>query len=291
MRCILLSTPSAANRVKSAGMLTASELKTLLSRHGLRLTKRLGQNHLIDANTIQRLVDRCQFSSTETVLEIGAGLGALTEPIAGKVKQVIAVEIDRGIAKLLSQHLAGLSNVQIRCEDILQTGWKGLGRVSVVGAIPYHITSPILVALSENRQQITRAILILQEEVADRLCAKPSSKEYGRLTVLIQSGWEMAWSMRIPRSCFFPQPEVDSVCLALLPRRGGVLAQDEERLFGVVKAAFAQRRKTLANNLKGLFEEAAVKNALREMGLEPSARGETLSVEQFIRLAELLKRR
>lgn len=271
-------------------MLSASELKVLLNRHGLRLTKRLGQNYLADAGSVARLMDRCQFSPDETVLEIGAGLGALTEPIAARVKHVVAVEVDRGIAKLLAERLEKFPNVSIRCEDILQTDWESLGRVSVVGAIPYHITSPILIRLSEKRGMIARAILIMQKEVAERLLAQPSSKQYGRLTIFIQYGWEIAWSMVLSKNCFFPRPTVDSVCLSLAPCKQPLLAKDENHFFAVVKAAFAQRRKTLANNLKGFFGEGAVSSALKKMGLDLSARAETLSVAEFIRLSGLLKR-
>ena len=220
-------------------MLTASDLKSLLRTHGLRLTKRLGQHHLIDARAIGRVVDGCELSRRDVVVEIGAGLGALTEPIAERAGRVIAIEVDRGIAALLTQRMVPHANVTVRCEDVLEFGWTDLGAVTVVGAIPYHITSPILVALSARRAAIHRAVLIIQDEVARRLLAPPDCGDYGRLSVLAQYGWEVSKLFDIPRSAFFPQPDVDSSCLRLRARRRpAATVADEGFFFEIVKAAF-----------------------------------------------------
>lgn len=276
-------------------MLTATELKALLRSRDLRLTKRLGQNHLIDARIIERVLDRAAFSPDETVVEIGAGLGALTESLARRAKQVLAVEVDRGVCELLRERLASVPNITVRCQDILTFAWKEVAPVTVVGAIPYHITSPILVSLCEARPFIRRAILILQQEVARRLLATPGTKAYGRLSVLGQYCWTITPVMPVPRSAFFPQPAVDSACIQLAARtQPAVRVDDEGAFFGVVKAAFAHRRKTLLNCLQA--EQAAWLKAvdlpalLAYVDLSPGVRGETLSLEQFAALANAVWR-
>ena len=279
-------------------MFTAAELKTLLRTHGLRLTKRLGQHHLIDHGVIQQLVDRSQVSSSDVILEIGSGLGALTEPLALRASHVLAVEVDRGICSLLSQRLAPLvkaGRLSVRCEDILQFSWDGMKDVVVIGAIPYHITSPILVALCEQRDLIRRAILIVQEEVAQRLLAKPGTKSYGRLSILVQYGWEVSRLLAVPRRAFFPQPRVDSSCVRFI-RRGSppAILANEPLFFAIVKAAFSHRRKTLVNCLTSepslRIARPQAEALLRRVGLPASVRGETLSLAQFAALANALVR-
>ncbi len=274
-------------------MLTPTALKALLQEQGLRLTKRLGQHHLIDARAIERIVDRCALTREDTVVEIGPGLGALTEPLAHRAGRVVAVEVDRRIAELLRTRLALQPNVDVRCEDILDFSWKSLGEVVVVGAIPYHITSSIIVALSEARQWIRRAILIVQKEVADRLLAVPGTKAYGRLSVLGQYSWGITPLFRVVRSAFFPQPAVDSTCVQLIRRaQRAVELKDEQRFFGIVKAAFAQRRKTLINCLSargtGAMSREDAEALVQALGLPQAVRGETLSLAQFAALVEVL---
>ena len=276
-------------------MLTATELKTLLRTHGLRLTKRLGQHHLIDARTIERLMACAQITHDETVVEIGAGLGALTESLAKRAARVIAVEVDRPIAALLAERMAAYPNVDVRCQDILDFSWECQEPVTVVGAIPYHITSPIIVWLCQARRTIRRAILIVQHEVAQRLIAKPETKAYGRLSVLGQYCWELSVLLSVPRSAFFPQPDVESSCLQLQARtQPRVLVKDEVVFFDVVKAAFSQRRKTLANCLRAAtssqVRRVPPESLLKEIGLPATIRGETLSLEQFAALANALAR-
>ena len=275
-------------------MLTSTELKSLLHARGLRLTKRLGQHHLVDARLIARVIECCRLSAGDTVVEIGAGLGALTEPLADRAGRVLAVEVDRRVADLLAERMQDQPQVTVVCGDILEFTWDQAPDAVVVGAIPYHITSPILVSLTEHRRFIRRAVLILQEELADRLVAGPGTKAYGRLSVLAQYGWELMPLLDLPRSAFFPQPEVDSSCLQLIPRRRPAAAvEDERRFFELVKAAFAHRRKTLANCLReapgpGLTAQEAAA-LIRRAGLPPAVRGETLSLDQFAALANLLR--
>jgi 16S rRNA (adenine1518-N6/adenine1519-N6)-dimethyltransferase len=218
-------------------------------------------------------------------------LGALTEPLAAQAKRVIAVEVDRGIAALLEERMRPFRNVEVRHGDILEFPWAEVPGAIVVGAIPYQITSPILMALSDQRGAIRRAVLVLQEEVASRLLAEAGTKAYGRLSVLAQYAWEVSSRLTVPRSAFFPQPDVDSRCLRLQPRAAPVVpVRDEARFFELVKRAFAHRRKTLANCLSGsgALSRAQVEAALRALGHPASIRGEALTLEQFAALAEAL---
>jgi len=271
-------------------MLTASELKALLRAQGLALSKRLGQHHLIDARIIERIVACCRLSREDTVVEIGAGLGALTEPLAERAGRVLAVELDRRICALLAQRLRSCRNVTVLCEDILRFSWARASGATVVGVIPYHITSPIFVSLCEARHAVRRAVLILQEEVADRLLAEPGTKAYGRLTILGRYCWDTIPLLTVPRSAFFPQPEVDSQCVELVPKvQPAPLVADEPLFFEVVKQAFAQRRKTLVNCLGGRVPRARAESTLKTLGLPVSVRGEALSLEQFAALANALR--
>ena len=274
-------------------MLTVTELKALLRNRKLRLTKRLGQHHLIDPRVIERFVGACRLSGSDTVVEIGAGLGALTEPLAQRAGRVIAVEVDERIGAALAERLAPMMNVTVVREDILVFSWDRVSGAVVVGAIPYHITSPILVTLCEARAAISRAILIVQREVAQRLSAKPGTKAYGRLSVLGQYGWEITPLFSIARSAFFPQPAVDSFCLELGHRaRPPVDVEDEAAFFAVVKAAFAHRRKTLVNCLRDELHpqtpRSELETLMRTLGLSGDVRGEMLSLAQFARLAKAL---
>ncbi len=268
-------------------MLTATELKTILRAQGIRLTKRLGQHHLIDSRAITRVIAACELSTQDTVVEIGPGLGALTEPLAQEAGQVIAVEVDRHIAALLTERMASRQNVTVISADILTFDWTHVGPVVVVGAIPYSITSPILSVLSEWQHTIQRAVLIVQQEVARRLLALPGTKSYGRLSILAQYHWDVSFVSTIGRHAFFPQPDVDSSCLRLAPHRHTLLPQeDTARFFAFVKAAFAHRRKSLLNSLRDAeldgFVRADVEAVLCQLGYPLSLRGETLSLEQFI---------
>ncbi|MBI3330487.1 MAG: ribosomal RNA small subunit methyltransferase A [Candidatus Omnitrophica bacterium] len=275
-------------------MLTAPELKALLRSRGLRLTKRRGQHHLVDAAVIERIVERCGLSPHDTVVEIGSGLGALTEPLARQAGRVTAVEADRGIASLLAERMRPLRNVTVVCEDILRFAWADVPGAVVVGAIPYELTSPILAALAESRRTIRKIVLILQEEVAQRLTAAPGTKAYGRLTLLGQYCWDITPLLAVPRRAFFPQPAVDSQCVQLLPKSTQAVRVAEERLFfGLVKRAFAHRRKTLVNCLcgPGGMPRAEAETLVAALGLPASVRGEALSLEQFAALANLVDAR
>lgn len=284
-------------------MHTKTELLTLLRERGIRLMKRLGQHYLVDPNTCRKLVSLCDLSPQDTVIEIGAGLGALTDLLAVRCKQVIAIEVDREVSETLRQRMAHLSNVEVRCQDILEFPWADHRGCQVVGAIPYHITSPILANLCDHASDLAGAWLGMQQEVARRLTAQPGSKTYGRLTILMQYRFAVTTVSQISRSAFFPQPDVDSTWLRLEPHpRPPVTVKDETLFFEVVRSAFGQRRKTLANCLVSLVGTGSslvprdsladarshALAALQAAGVPPRARGEELSLAQFAALANHL---
>lgn len=273
-------------------MLTAAELKSFLRAHRLGLSKRLGQHHLVDAASIERLVGSCPLTRRDTVVEIGAGLGALTEPLARRAGHVVAIEIDQPICALLAQRMRAQPNVSVVCQDILAFSWERTAGAMVVGAIPYHITSAVIVSLCEARAVVKEAWLLVQRELAERLVAVPGTKAYGRLSVLCQYSWRVSQVMRVSRRAFFPQPTVDSSWVRLARRQApAVTIRDEHLLFDVVKAAFSQRRKTLANCLSraGLATRSQAERLLDEQGLPAPVRGEALSLEQFASLSNALQ--
>ena len=275
-------------------MLTAPALKALLAAEHLRLKKRLGQHHLVDLSVLEQLLRHWALTRQETVVEIGAGLGALTESLAQQAGRVVALEVDEACCRALTRRLQGASNVTVVCQDVLQFAWERVPGAIVIGAIPYHITSPILVALAQARRTIRVAWLILQQEVGERLLAAPSTKTYGRLSLLAQYHWEVTSVMTIPRRAFFPQPKVDSLCVRLMPWDTSPAAvTDEVQFFDIVKAAFAQRRKTLANCLHaaGWGTRAQIEGVLTSLGLPARVRGEALSLSQFAALTNALSDR
>ncbi len=276
-------------------MLTVAQLKSLLRSEDVRLTKRLGQHHLIDERLIAELMTRWTLAPQDTVVEIGSGLGALTEPLAQRAGRVIAVEVDRRICALLCERMSHLPRVTVVCEDILQFRWQmPEAPVVVVGAIPYSITSPVLIMLCEHRHAIRDAFLIVQQEIAQRLAAAPGTKAYGRLSILVQYGWEVRQIMSVPRGAFFPQPTVDSTCVHLQNRlQPSVAVKDETQFFALVKAAFGQRRKSLLNCLKTLPGKPPTRAALEEfltqtLQVPPQVRGEALSLSQFALLSNFI---
>ena len=226
-------------------------------------------------------------------MEVGAGLGALTDLLAASAKQVLAVEVDRTICTLLTPRLAALANVEVRCEDILTFPWPRYPGSKVIGAVPYHITSPLLVNLCEQATSIAGAWFGLQREVVQRLCATPGTKAYGRLTLLVQYYFSVKSLVRMPPTAFFPRPHVDSMWMQLLPRPSrAAQVEDEHLFFDVIRVAFSQRRKTLLNGLGQLTrprltrEDAA--GVIRQLGLPSQVRGEALSLTQFAQLANTL---
>ena len=274
--------------------------KTLLSAWNLRQRKRLGQNFLSDPSTAKMIVSRSNITSDDVVLEIGAGLGSLTIPLAITAKKVYAVEKDPKLLKLLNTELLthNLSNVELIHKDILSLDISDIfnkegSKLIVAGNLPYNISSQILVQLINQRNYVTRAVLMFQKELASRLISKPSCKDYGRLSVMLQYCAELKSMAHIKASMFFPTPKVDSEILEITFKdRSNDSVSDEAFLFKVIKASFGRRRKTLRNSLAGSELNISTKtatDALDRSGIDPQRRAETLSVPEFINLSNTLK--
>jgi 16S rRNA (adenine1518-N6/adenine1519-N6)-dimethyltransferase len=261
----------------------------------------MGQHFLADPNVAASIVRRAHPDLDDVVLEIGAGLGALTVPLAAQVKRVLAVEPDGRIAAILQRELlsANISNVTIIERDILRCDIKALSEESdaplkVVGNLPYHISSQVLIRLIHFREAIDTAFLTFQKEVAERLAAKPGGKSYGRLSVLVQYCAKIYPVVSVAASAFFPKPTVDSQVVGIeFQHPVSFQATDERLLFQVVKAAFGKRRKTLRNALLGgnlEFGDEPISAALELAGIDPKRRAETLSVNEFVTLSSFLKK-
>jgi 16S rRNA (adenine1518-N6/adenine1519-N6)-dimethyltransferase len=269
--------------------------QTLLKAWNLKAHKALGQNFLKEPTICRQIVSLAKIDETETVLEIGAGLGAMTVELAVKARQVIAVEKDRQLVPLLRAELLArrMQNVQLLQQDILSLEWEPLVRsqdksLVVMGNLPYNISSQIIVMLIRERQYVDRAILMFQKELADRLVAGPGSKTYGRLSVMLQYYADLVRLRTIPANMFYPKPKVDSALLGIqFKLKIDPLATDEKLLARVVQAAFGQRRKTMRNALSaGLLplDAPAAEAVLNASRIDPRRRAETLSVEEFVAL-------
>jgi 16S rRNA (adenine1518-N6/adenine1519-N6)-dimethyltransferase len=250
-----------------------------------RARKRFGQHFLIDRACIERILDAIDPRPGERVVEIGPGLGALTESLLERTGRLDVVEIDRQLAGRL-QALHAPSRLNVHVEDALKFDFRALGQgLRIVGNLPYNISSPILFRLGEHADAIIDAHVMLQKEVVDRMQAAPGSREYGRLTVMIGYRFHVERLFYVGAGSFRPQPQVESAFVRLRPRAPLTWPARDERLFArVVAAAFGQRRKTLRNALSNLVTQ----ERLRAEGFDPQARGETLSIERFVALANAL---
>ena len=273
--------------------------KKLLTAWNLRARKEFGQNFLNDPAFAEMLVTHADVSQEDVVLEIGSGLGALTIPIAKVAHKVYAVEKDIDLIGLLKTELlvAGLTNVVVLDQDILKIDWTGMIAAAgqtllVMGNLPYNISSQVLVQLIRNRHGIGRAILMFQKELAERICAPPGIKAYGRLSVMLAYCAEITPLVTIPARLFFPRPKVDSTFLEIrFNQEPAYPAKDEALLFRVIKKAFGKRRKTLKNALMGnelQLDASTAPYFLKEAGIDPVRRAETLSVREFVRLSNCL---
>lgn len=269
--------------------------KTLLKAWNLKPRKKLGQHFLVDPSTSDMIVRRAKITSDSTVVEIGAGLGALTIPLAMTAKQVYAVEADSQLAQLLKTELLvhKLTNVEIIEKSILRVDLYSLTQTPqqqliVVGNLPYNISSQVLVQLIHARRVVKRAILMFQKELARRITANPGNKDYGRLTVMLSYCAEIKSIATVAASLFYPSPKVDSEVVEInFNVSRPYPSHDESMLFQVIKAAFGNRRKTLKNSLttSGLhIDPQAALRALNLAGIDPTRRAETLHVSEFITL-------
>ncbi|MED3624608.1 16S rRNA (adenine(1518)-N(6)/adenine(1519)-N(6))-dimethyltransferase RsmA [Neobacillus thermocopriae] len=283
---------------------TPVRTRDILEKYGFSFKKSLGQNFLIDTNILKKIVSFAELGEESGAIEIGPGIGALTEHLARSSKKVVAFEIDQRLLPILEETLSPYSNVKIIHQDVLKADVKKvmsqefehIEDVMVVANLPYYVTTPIIMKLLEDHLPIRGIVCMLQKEVADRISAKPGTKDYGSLSIAVQYYTEAETVMTVPKTVFIPQPNVDSAVIRLTKRETpAVKVEDERFFFMVTKASFAQRRKTLLNNLTSQLPDGKQKKediltALESSGIEPSRRGETLTLEEFARLSDALYR-
>ena len=280
-----------------------SVTRAILERHGFTFKKSFGQNFLTDTNILQKIVDTAEIDKNVNVIEIGPGIGALTEFLAESAAEVMAYEIDDRLVPILADTLRDFDNVTVVNQDILKVDlaqyiaeFKNPDLpIKVVANLPYYITTPILMHLIESGIPFSEFVVMMQREVADRISAQPNTKAYGSLSIAVQYYMTAKVAFIVPRTVFVPAPNVDSAILKMVRRdQPAVEVQDEKFFFKVSKASFVHRRKTLWNNLTSHFgksEETKAKltAALEQADLSPSVRGEALTLADFARLADALK--
>jgi len=281
---------------------TPIRTKEILQKYGFSFKKSLGQNFLIDPNILRNIVSHAYLTETSGAIEIGPGIGALTEHLAREAKKVVSFEIDQRLLPVLEDTLSPYDNITIVHSDILKADvvkvieeeMPGIEDIMVVANLPYYVTTPILMKLLNDRLPIRGFVVMMQKEVADRITAKPGTKAYGSLSIAIQYYCTAEIAMVVPKTVFMPQPNVDSAVIRLIKHNTPpVEVIDEDFLFEVSRASFAQRRKTIFNNLQaglqnGKQKKELIVSALEEAGIEPTRRGETLSIQEFGKLSNCL---
>lgn len=279
-----------------------SVTRAVLERHGFTFKKSFGQNFLTDTNILQKIVDTAEIDENVNVIEIGPGIGALTEFLAENAAEVMAFEIDERLMPILADTLQEFENVKIINEDILKSDLQARIKefsnpelpIKVVANLPYYITTPILMHLIESRIPFSEFVVMMQREVADRISAQPNSKSYGSLSIAVQYYMTAKVAFIVPRTVFVPAPNVDSAILKMTRRdKPAVEVKDEPFFFKVSKASFTHRRKTLWNNLTSCFGKSdeiktRLEIALNNADLSPNVRGEALDLQEFARLSDSL---
>ena len=269
--------------------------KEVVNKHNFKSSKSLGQNFLIDDNVIDRILEGARLSETDRIIEVGPGIGTLTREMGKVAENVVAIEIDKTLIPILKETLADLDNVEVVNEDILKVDVQGLineklngGPVKLVANLPYYITTPIVMKFLEEDIPVTDIVVMVQKEVADRMNAKPSTKDYGALSVAVQYYCDTEIVAKAPRHMFVPQPNVDSIVIGLHVRdEKKYVVDNEDIFFKTVKASFGQRRKTLLNSLGGLgfLSKDQIREALQAANIDEKRRGETLSIDEFANLS------
>ena len=271
-----------------------SELKEVLVKHGFKFKKQFGQNFISDGNLLSSIVTASGVTKDTTVVEIGCGAGTLTRALAEQAKKVYAFDIDTELQPVLAETLAGLDNVEVIFRDFnkidLKEFEKEIGEYLVVANLPYYITTPLVTKLLEEGEKVQGLSIMVQEEVAERFCAKENTPEYGSITVAIALKGTAKIVKRVSRNLFYPRPNVDSAVVKIDFERGRVAVKDEKAYRQTVKCAFLNRRKTLENNLVNFFKITRVqaKEVMQQAGIDEKARGETLSPQKFALLADTL---
>ncbi|MGP4077941.1 16S rRNA (adenine(1518)-N(6)/adenine(1519)-N(6))-dimethyltransferase RsmA [Halobacillus sp. K22] len=279
---------------------TPTRTKEILETYGFSFKKSLGQNFLIDVNILKNIIEHAGIDRSVGAIEIGPGIGALTEQLAIHADRVAAFEIDQRLLPILEDTLSDYDNVHIINQDILEADVTSVIKntfhegqeIHVVANLPYYITTPILMKLLMDQLPINSITVMIQKEVADRMAAEPNTKSYGSLSIAVQYYTEAHVSMHVPKTVFMPQPNVDSSVLHLKMRdQPPVEVEDENFFFEVVRATFGQRRKTLMNNLarhfKGKMDKEEIRHRLEKVTIDPGRRGESLTMEEFARLANV----
>ena len=288
---------------------TRSAIRDISERHGFRRADSLGQNFLVDRNIIEKIIDAAELTQETLVIEVGPGMGALTQMAAAKAGKVIAVEIDRHLIPVLNEVLGPIENVEIINRDILKTdinelivaesknfsdSGRELKRVVILGNLPYYITTPIIMGILEKEVDMDTMVIMMQKEVADRIVATPGGKTYGALSIACQFFCETNYVTTVPRTVFQPKPKVDSAVLRLDRRKElpwEIGAGGRELFFKVVRAGFNMRRKTLLNALSAMgIDKTDLKNILKSVEIDPSRRAETLSIQEFARISNKIGR-
>ena len=270
----------------------------VLQRTGFSFKKSLGQNFLIDPLVLQRIIDAAELTKDDCALEIGPGIGTMTEALSEAAGQVVAVELDNRLIPILAENLRGRENVTVIHGDILKTDLRALSQeycggrpLKAVANLPYSVTTPALLKLLAEDAPILSATLMVQKEVAERMMAKPGTKAYGALSLAVQYRAEISVAANVPRNCFIPRPEVDSQVVHLKCfTEPPVRTEDPELMFRLIRASFNERRKTLVNGLangKIGYSKEEIARAVAALGKGEAVRGETLSLEDFARLADI----
>lgn len=272
-------------------------IKETLGRFGFKFSKSLGQNFLIDGNIVRKIADEGNITKDDCVLEIGPGMGTLTEELALRAKKVVAIEIDDTLLPVLDYTLQRYSNVEIVHGDVLKINLKKLideklegGPVKVIANLPYYVTTPIIAKLIEDNLNLESIIVMVQKEVAERMAAAPGGKEYGSLSVFVNFYSIPEIAIKVPKTVFMPQPKIDSAVIKLNIKRE-LPDIDKDKFFKVVKAAFSKRRKTILNSLSTYgfaMDKETIKEILESLDISLDIRAEALSIEDFIKISKAL---
>jgi len=272
----------------------------IIQKYEFMFQKKFGQNFLIDTHVLEKIISSAGVTKEDCVLEIGPGIGTMTQYLAENARQVVAVEIDKNLIPILGETLAGYDNVTVINEDILKVDIKEIaekyndGRpIKVVANLPYYITTPIIMGLFESGVPIDNITVMVQKEVADRMQEGPGSKDYGALSLAVQYYAEPEIVAIVPPNCFIPRPNVGSAVIRLTRHKEmPVKVNDAEHMFRIIRASFNQRRKTLQNGLNNSpeipYSKEKILAAIERMGLPATVRGEALSLEQFAQLSDIL---
>lgn len=279
---------------------TPANTLAVINRYRFAFQKKFGQNFLIDANVVEKIVREAGVTGEDFVLEIGPGIGTMTQILCENAREVAAVEIDKNLIPILRDTLAGYDNVTVINEDILKMDIKSLVReknggrpIKVVANLPYYITTPIIMGLFESHVPVDSITIMVQKEVAQRMQVGPGSKDYGALSLAVQYYAKPRVVLNVPASCFLPKPNVDSAVIKLTRHENPpVMVKDEKLMFAVIRASFNQRRKTLVNGLNNSSEiclpKEIIASSIEELCQNLSVRGEALTLEQFADLSNII---